>query len=53
LNQGKKKRRKAGDFRQKKQKNQDTPALRPRTCYTGLVESIMHISMEKEFQIIR
>jgi hypothetical protein len=26
---------------------------RPKTCYTGLVESIMHISMEKEFQIIR
>jgi hypothetical protein len=53
MKQGKRKTRKAGDSRQKKQKNQDIPALQPRTCYTGLVESIMHISTEKEFQIIR
>jgi hypothetical protein len=55
MKQGKRKKRKkkVGDSRQRKQKNQDTPALRPRTCYTGLVEYITHISTEKEFQIIR
>jgi hypothetical protein len=53
MKQGKRKKRKARDFRQEKQKNQDTPALRPRICYMGLVESITHISTEKESQIIR
>jgi hypothetical protein len=54
MEQGKKKKKtKEGGFKQREQKNQDSPAPRPRIRYTGLVEPIMLISMEKGFQIIR
>jgi hypothetical protein len=41
------KKTKAGSSRQREQKNRDTPTPQPKICYTGLVESIMPISMEK------
>jgi hypothetical protein len=49
----KKKKTKVGGFKQREQKSRDILAPRPKICYMGLVESIMPISIEKGFQIIR
>jgi hypothetical protein len=44
---------KIGSSKQKEQKNRDTPALQPKTCYMDLIESTTRISMERESQTTR
>jgi hypothetical protein len=51
--QGKRKIMKVGNSKQKEQRSQGILALQPKICYMDLVESTMHISMEREFQTIR